>query len=226
MSDLIPSDWQELGKLIVSGEMSTKQIDKVIELHSHPVSDCQEICMKIWEDFDQNTLDLMVEHNLETLTYAQSAEIYENLEDHYCSSLSFGDQANMWRDRMYLAVDKGLISKAVFDLGNWLEYEFSEGTFSDEEIREEVHSMAMRLAVAPKSREIDLINFMEHFHNPYDFSVKIGEPSDAVWNTGSAECEGSFDTCNGCQEILIEAKSLLTKEEKSGWKKWVKIRKR
>jgi hypothetical protein len=198
MTSTLPTGWEELGDLIASGDMTTEQCGLLIEQHGHSVHDCQDVCIQIWEAWEVRPLNLLLSHNLKKLTSEQASEVYDKLEVHMQPE-DRGTRANMWSDRIALAVDAGLITKARFDLAEWLDCEYLEGTFSAEELRDTVKSYALELATFSDCELEDIEGFMENYHNPGD------------WSDGGYECEGAFEACEFCQEVVAEAKPLLKK---------------
>jgi hypothetical protein len=188
----LPNDSEELGNLIESGEMGEDQVDALIEQHSHCVHDCEDICMEIWEAFDSQPLILLLEHNTDRLTIEQSELVYEKLEDHILPE-DQGTRANVWSSRIRLAVDRGLIAKAKTDLGEWLDIEFLEGSFSEQEMQDSVRDYVLKLADFEKCQKVDLEDFIAAYHNP------------GFWRSGGLNCEDEVETCDSCQEILNQA---------------------
>lgn len=198
MSASLPTGWEELGDLIVSGEMTTEQCGLLIEQHGHSVHECEEVCMQIWEAWQSRPLNLLLEYDYQKLSNEQCIEIYDKLEEHMQPE-DQGTRANMWSDRISLAVARGLIAKARYDLADWLDSEFIEGSFSGEELQERVKEYALKLATFPDCDLEDIEGFMKKYHEPGD------------WNDGGAECDGEFDVCEFCQSVIAEAKALLIK---------------
>jgi hypothetical protein len=199
MSEIeLPTDWEELGNLIESGEMTTEQVDGLVEQHGHCVHDCDEVCMEIWEAFDSQPLILLLEHNMDRLTIEQCEGVYQRLEDHILPE-DQGTRANVWSAKLRLAVDRGLIANAKEDLGEWLDSEFLEGTFTEQEIQDSVRDYALKLAGFENCEKVDLEAFIAAYHNP------------GFWRSGGLNCEGEVESCDSCQEILQGAMAKLKK---------------
>jgi hypothetical protein len=185
----LPTDSEELGNLIESGLMTKDLIDALIEQHGHCVRECEAVCSAICEAFTYPPLILLLEHNTDRLTIEQSELVYEKLEKHI-SPMDQGALANVWDARIRLAVGRGLVEKAKTGLIVWLDNEFLDGTFSEQEIQDSVFQFALRLADFEHCQRADLEAFIAAYHNP-------GE-----WRQGGLNCEDEVETCDPCQELL------------------------
>ena len=185
----LPNDSQELGNLIKSGQMTKDQVDDLIEQHGHYVHECKDVCDAILEAFANPPLILLLEHNTDRLTIEQSELVYEKLEKHI-SPMDQGSLANVWDARIRLSVDRGLLEKAKTSLIQWLDNEFLDGTFSEQEIQESVFQLALKLADFEDCQRADLEAFIAAYHNP-------GE-----WRQGGLNCEDEVENCDPCQEVL------------------------
>lgn len=195
VESVLPADSEELGELVCSGEMTEKQIDMFIEAHGHWAHDC-DTCCAIVENFEEWPLRLLLEHNVSTMTTGQCEIVHEKLDGHFDVS-DQGTRANLAADRLRLSVGKGLLGFVREDLSTWLDEEFLDKTFSSEEILESVQDYLNQLVNFEACDEGLLESFVSAYHNPGD------------WREGGLGCEGEFEACASCQEMLKEAVAKL-----------------
>jgi hypothetical protein len=193
---VLPKDSEELGDLLVSGDMSSQQVDEFIEQHGHYVGDCDEICQEIIDSFDDYPLVLLLEHNALSLTTEQSLLVHEKLDSHVVPE-DQGTRANIASEKIGLSVGRGLFAYVASDLKDWLDEEFLESTYSEEEIQERVRRYLLDLAAFPECKIEILKDLVAAYHEPGN------------WRSGGSECDGEVETCESCQEMLSEASSKL-----------------
>ncbi len=193
---VLPADSEELGDLVSSGEMTTQQINEFIEKHAHYVSECDDICGEIIDLFDEYPLQLLLEHNVKIMTNEQCALVHEQLEDHIVPQ-DQGTRANVASAKLRLSVGRGLFSFVAEDLEQWLDEEYIDKTFSDEEILQSVRDYIIELTSFDICDEDTLESFISAYHNPGN------------WRDGGPNCDGDFEACDDCQEMLSEAVSKL-----------------
>jgi hypothetical protein len=195
VESVLPTDIEELGELVCSGEMTEKQIDEYIESHGHWAHDC-ETCGQILENFEDWPLVLLLEHNVSRMTQDQCELVHEKLDGHFDVS-DQGTRANLAAARLRLAVGKGLLGFVREDLSTWLDEEFLDKTFSSEEILESVQDYLNELVNFEACDEGLLESFVSTYHNPGD------------WREGGVGCEGDFEACDSCQDMLNDAVAKL-----------------
>ncbi len=187
--DVLPSDGEELGDLLVSGEMTSQQIDEFIDTHGHYVAGCDGICQEIIEAFDEYPLVLLLANNLQHLTTEQCLLVREKLEDHVAPE-DQGTRANIASEKIELSVSRGLLAYVASDLKHWLDEEFLDPTFSDDEILVSVRRHLQTLAEFAECNEDALENFVSSYHYPGN------------WRSGGQNCDGELAQCETCQELL------------------------
>jgi hypothetical protein len=193
---VLPADSEELGELIASGDMTIQQIDELIWEHGHPLAGCDEICQEIIDSFDEYPLVLLLEHNLNKMTIEQCLQVREKLEGHVEPD-DQGTRANVASEKIALSVGRGLFAHVASDLKDWLDEEFLESTFSDEEIQERVTRYMLALAAFPDCSKDALAKFVAAYHYPGN------------WRSGGAECDDEVESCQSCQNMLAEAVAKL-----------------
>ena len=193
---VLPVDSEELGELVVSGEMTSQQIDELIEEHGHYVAECDEICQEIIDAFDDYPLVLLLEHNVKKMTVEQCLLVHEKLEDHVVPE-DQGTRANIAWEKIGLSVGRGLFDYVATDLKYWLDEESLDPTFGDEEIQERVRDYMHELAAFTECSENTLEKFVAAFHYPGN------------WRSGGPNCDGEVEACGSCQELLREAVARL-----------------
>jgi len=193
---VLPSNSEELGDLVASSEMSSQQIDEFIDKHSHYVWECQGICGEIIDLFDEYPLQLLLEHNVKKMTNEQCELVHEQIGTHI-SPEDQGTRANVAGAKLKLSVGRGLFSFVAEDLEQWLDEEHLDKTFSDEEILESVRDYILELTSFDSCNEDTLESFISAYHNPGN------------WRDGGPNCDGDFEACDDCQEMLSEAVSKL-----------------
>ena len=189
---VLPLGIEELGELVISGDMTSHQIDEFLENHSHYVFECDEICNEIFDSFDDYPLRLLIEHNFKKMTPEQCRRVHEELEDHI-SPQDQGTRANIASARLKLSVGRGLLGLVAEDLARWLDEESIAKDFSDEEIMEDVRKYLFELTSFDECNEETLEEFVTAYHEPGD------------WREGGLNCDGDFETCDFCQNMLQEA---------------------
>lgn len=192
---VLPTDIEELGELVSSGEMTESQIDEFIAAHGHWAPDC-ETCCEILESFEEWPLELLLEHNVERMTQGQCELVHEKLEDHFEQS-DQGTRARVAFTKIDLAVDRGLLGYVTDDLERWLDEEHLDKTFADEEILEMVRYRSLQLTKYEGCDESLLESFVSTYHKP------------GFWRPGGLNCEGEFEACASCQEMFKEAVAKL-----------------
>lgn len=193
---VLPVDSEELGDLVSSGEMTSQQIDEFIEKHAHYFSECDDICGEIIDLFDEYPLRLLLEHNVRIMTNEQCALVHEQLEDHIVPQ-DQGTRANVASAKLRLSVGRGLLGFVAEDLEQWLDEEHIDRTFSDEEILESVKGYLLELTAFDSCDEDTLQSFVSAYHNPGN------------WRDGGPDCDGEFEACDFCQDLLQEAVAKL-----------------
>jgi hypothetical protein len=192
----LPSDAEALGNLIESGDMTVEQIDLLIEKHSHYVYECEDACPEIIDSFDEYPLRLLLEHNTGKMTLKQCELVHEMLYDHILPQ-DQGTSANVAKLKLELAVGRGLLGYVAGDLAEWLDEESIDKTFSDEEILEGVQGYLLQLTAFDDCNESRLESFLTAYHEPGN------------WREGGLNCEGEFESCESCQQMLRLAVSKL-----------------
>jgi len=193
---VLPTDSEELGELVVSGEMTSQQIDLFIEEHGHYFAECDEICREIIDSFDDYPLSLLLEHNVDKMSIDQCLLVREKLEDHIVPE-DQGTRSNVASEKISLSIKRGLLAFVANDLENWLDEEFLEPTYTDEEIKEFVQLYILDLVAFPECNEATLEGFVAAYHYPGN------------WRPGGLNCDGEVEACDSCQELLSEAVAKL-----------------
>lgn len=193
---VLPVDSEELGDLVSSGEMTSQQIDEFLEKHAHYVWECGGICREIIDLFDEYPLQLLLEHNVKKMTNEQCELVHEQIGTHI-SPEDQGTRANVAGAKLKLSVGRGLFSFVAEDLEQWLDEEHLDKTFSDEEILESVRDYILELTSFDSCNEDTLESFISSYHNPGN------------WRDGGPNCDGDFEACDDCQEMLSEALAKL-----------------
>jgi hypothetical protein len=195
MSEMdLPTDWEELGNLIASGEMSEDLITRVIEEHGHTAFDCKEVCVNVWENFDLRPLDLLIQNYAEDFTTTQRKKLYETYEQHI---LPEERAARSWmlREKINIAVggssDQALLQKAAEDF-YWFIYEYEDSEL--ENLAEEEKEFAFKFA-SHHECNVDILNtLVKNIHEGVSMPRDNGLCSD-----------GTFEACDFCQDLLQEA---------------------
>lgn len=195
---VLPTDSEELGELVVSGEMASQQIDEFIEKHGHYAAECDEVCGEIYDSFDDYPLSLLLEHNVEKMTVQQCLLVHENLSEHI-SPEDQGTRANVASEKLELSVGRGLLAYVCEDLEEWMDEESldRDRTFSGEEIQQRVKGYIFKLATFPECNEETLEKFVAAYHYPGN------------WESGGLNCDGEVEACDSCQDMLREAVAKL-----------------
>lgn len=195
---LLPTDSEELGELVVSGEMTGQQIDLFIEEHGHYFAECDEICREIIDTFDDYPLSLLLAHNVENMTFQQCLLVHEKLSEHITPE-DQGARANVASEKLELSVGRGLLAFVSEDLKEWMDEESldRDRTFSGEEIQERFKGYLLELTAFPGCNEETLEKFVAAYHYP------------GYWESGGLNCDGEVEACDSCQELLSEAVAKL-----------------
>ena len=183
----LPTDWEELGELIESGEMAEGQISASIASHGHLFTSCSEVCYPMWYELGSTPLELILENYDQTLTLGQRNALHETFSTH----MHTDDYLNSeWRGLIQIAsgpsADLALLSNAHSHV------EALIVNYRDGNLSEEIRGFLFRFADNVHCTEQLLTQTVRSFHQ--EVLVENHECS-----------QGAFENCDFCQNMVEEA---------------------
>jgi hypothetical protein len=192
--EALPSDWEQLGELITSGEMTEAQVSQVIDEHViHRRDDCVG-CETIVEIFNSTPIELVIDKYADSLTLEQRRLLYQNFEEHLVIEDGWTAQ---YARRVKLEVasgksaDRALLSTAAWDYEDFVEYFRSEP--GDDSLREQTRKFAERFAEHLECDEDIIRELVERYHS-YGYH---------------GDCIGEFEACDNCLDIIEDVVAKL-----------------
>lgn len=182
----LPKGAQELYDRIVSGTMSPVEIDELIAEHSH--LSC-ELCDEIYEELSDFRLpvDLVALHNSERLSLENREKLYEIILK---NRLELGD---IWGEifarkgvLVNLATGPTANRSLLYTIAEDHEYlaQIFRAEEDDDNFETVTRKIALELARHPECDEDIIRTLMEKFHDYGNW------------------CEGGFEACDRCAEML------------------------
>jgi len=184
--ETLPSDWEELGELIASGEMTEAQVSQVLEEHGHSRFTC-EGCKTIREMHDETPMELVFSAYGDSLTLEQRRVFYENFAGHIHPEDGWAWQyvkGTLMEVACGGSADRDLLLRAASDYDSFVEHFRAEP--GDDSLETRTRDFAAMFAENKECDEKVIRDLVEKYH--------LSNPS--------GDCSGLFDACDTCISII------------------------
>jgi hypothetical protein len=207
---ILPADLEELKELILSGDLTDEQLNFLIEEHCHAYltfednERCQLCEYMAEEDYGFMLMEELIDRYVDRFTEQQISK-FDGPSDwttnEWFAEVYMG--ASGWRESRVQAM--GLLIKlrtsknagyrtsvsGFFTFIDQLDQELFE-TWDGETTLDTARELTLHLTTFAECTADDLRGYLESYHDKY-----------------TANCDGEFDACDSCQDLLTEAVAQL-----------------